>query len=77
MRHRKGFRLKGPGEAGHLATNCRLLGLLLAWARYYWIGPCGQTGNALSPAIAIPSITSRAISSQNFPTGMSAYFLRV
>src|ERR1043166_6067911 len=39
-----------------------------------WIDPFGRTGDAFSPAIAIPSITSRAISSQNGPTGMSAYF---
>ena len=53
--------------------------LALHWAGpgNYWIGPLGRTGKAFSPAIAIPSITSRAISSQKFPTGESAYFLRV
>jgi hypothetical protein len=43
----------------------------------YWIGPVGRVENAFSPAIAIPSITGRAISSQKLPSGMSAYFLRV
>ena len=51
--------------------------LLRARTRSYWIGPSDRAGNAFSPAIAIPSITNRATSSQKFPTGESAYFLRV
>jgi hypothetical protein len=59
------------------APHLRATSVVACAARYYWIGSFGRTGDAFSPAIAIPSITSRAISSQKFPTGVSAYFLRV
>src|ERR1019366_9130450 len=49
---------------------------LLLWG-YCIFRSGGTTKAAFSSSIAIPSITSRAISSQKFPTGVSACFLRV